>query len=213
MVIDEIFDDVEWDCIRATVYCKVGKNGNTVYEADLKCLLPNQTSYKDAFSTKIAFKKRRREHLANCRRLDDELIHAGITDEVGIHESLTCVCEDSIVAGQKRNTNWDRKYMRPGVGRMTLKKGATNSKGPMYAGVVGVYDPGTKMLSVSIGRQTFTAEMYGDDLTENQKAASIIAHGFLKHRPIKYTTTQRDEDAVRNKLREAIASSKGARLL
>lgn len=202
MVITEIFNPVDWDLGYGTVNKTVNKRGAS-FTGDIKLTLPGQSLKQAAFKCKTSYQLRLRDFLRQCRAMDQELIDAGLLDGPGWHEEVFEQLREKMIQHQKRNTTWDPKYMRFGIGRLP-KFGPTPGYGPCIPGVVSGFDPGTGMMGVSVGRTTLVEELQRDGLSARQVETNTVAAGFIKHRKIEYADCSAQIEEMRAALRSAV---------
>jgi len=184
MIIAEIFQEIAFDTGYGTVNKTVNSRGASLV-GDVKLTLEGQNFQSAAFQCKINFQPRMRDFLRQCARLDEELRSDGMLDpdEQGWHEQLFHTLRERMKQRQQRNTTWDSRYMRFGVGRFA-KSGPGPGYGPLIPGVIGGYDPGTGMFGVTVGRFTAVEELNRDSLSARQQATNTVAAGYILHRRI-----------------------------
>jgi len=205
MIIPEIFHEIAWDTGYGTVNKTINARGASLV-GDVKLTLPGQNLQSAAFKCKINFQARTRDFLRQCERLDQEMREADMLDatERGWHEQLFASLRQQMIERQRRNTTWEQKYMRFGVGRFA-KTGPGPGYGPLIPGVIGGYDPGTGMFGVTVGRFTAIEELAKEGLSARQQATNTVSAGFVLHRKIAHDTSYNGAiDAMRTALRAGI---------
>jgi len=208
MVIEEIFEDIEWDSGYVTIHKSENKRGHSL-TADIKLCLPGQSFNKATFKCKVSLQARLRDFRRKCNEVDTDLIKHGMIEQFGWHEEVFDQLHGKMVYNQRDSAGWLPKFMRFGVGRQPSKWAASARYGPSIAGVIAGYDPGSAMFGVSVGKFNVVVELDKTGLSPNQIAAGVIATGWIKHKPMVYSgSSMRAASAMKRNLQAAIASQR-----
>ena len=191
MIVESILQPMAWDFGYASVTKSITADNKQIMEAAITLALPGETLNTASFKGVASLQHRSRDFLKQALRLDRELVEAGMLDQLGWHEEVYNQLRDKMIQQQANNSTWQSKFMRFGCGRLRRSYVAgRKSKAPLITGFIAGYDPGTRMLGVSVGPFTQVCTL-DNSLSEAQERKNIISAGYVKER--QYTISDEDQ--------------------